>query len=113
MRMHEVLEQQKKEKKEKEKRDKERGKRRRVKPEDMRPDAPVKFKSKLADQEREIHEAYQILLAESIKRRQQRRKQGRIQAIKEQEDAKARAAKVFERKTNRQKTKSLSKVNLI
>ena len=106
LRMQEVLEQQRQERKEKAKRDREQG-RKRVRPEDMNPSAPVKFKSKLGDRERDIHEAYQILLAETIRRRGLRKKQSRIHAIKEKEAADA----IVKRKTDKE-MKKISKVFL-
>ena len=61
--------------------------------EDTRSDAPQDFPSKFGDKEREIHEAYQILLAEYLKRKQQRKRQARIDAIRDKEANEVRCAK--------------------
>ena len=55
--------QEKNEQKERVKKNKNEGKKK-VTPKYMSPDVPENLKSNLADQEREIHEAYQILLSE-------------------------------------------------
>ena len=60
-------------------------KKKKIKSEDMKPDAPQFCETKFGEKEREIHEAYQILLAEHIKRKIQRKKQARIEAIREKE----------------------------
>ena len=60
-------------------------KKKKMKSEDMRPDAPQFCETKFGEKEREIHEAYQILLAEHIKRKIQRKKQARMDAIREKE----------------------------
>ena len=98
LRMKEVTEQQKAEK-EKEKKDKEQGRKKKL--ENMRTDATLNFKSKLGDQEREIHEAYQILLAETIRRRNQRKKQARIRAAREKDHAESLAKRVSELNTKK------------
>ena len=60
-------------------------KKKKMKSEDMRSDAPQFCETKFGEKEREIHEAYQILLAEHIKRKIQRKKQARMEAIREKE----------------------------
>ena len=59
----------------------------------MKPDAPQVMSSKFSDKEREVHEAYQTLLGEFFKRKQQRRKQARMDAIREKELAEIRPPK--------------------
>ena len=80
-----------KEKEQSEKSKKEtRGKKKKKKAEDLRSDAPQLCMTKFGEEERKIHEAYQILLAEHIKRKIQRKKLARMEAIREKERVQAK-----------------------
>ena len=96
-RMHEVLEQQRMEKKEALRRnlgqEETKSKFDVQKPEDQKPKTRGKDKKSLMEQEREIHEAYQILSRELEKRKIQREKHYRIKAIRQKEHAEAMAKK--------------------
>jgi hypothetical protein len=87
-------EQKEKEQKEKEKKDVKNGKKKKKlkQSEDIKPNAPQEA-HKFGDKEREIHEAYQVLLAEYFKRKQHRKRQARIDAIREKEANAVLAAK--------------------
>ena len=84
--------QKKQEKREKLQKDSKPGKKKK-KADDTKPDAPQVMSSKFSDKEREVHEAYQTLLGEFFKRKQQRRKQARMDAIREKELAEIRPPK--------------------
>ena len=71
--------------KEKFKQDSKGKKKKKIKAEDMRADAPQFCQTKFGEKEREYHEAYQVLLAEHLKRKALRKKQARMQAIREKE----------------------------
>ena len=80
-----------KEKEQSEKSKKEiKGKKKKKKTEDLRSDAPQLCMTKFGEEERKIHEAYQILLAEHIKRKIQRKKLARMEAIREKERVQAK-----------------------
>jgi len=101
-RIKETSRQKETERKEKLKKDIINGKKKLKKSEDMRPNAPQDFPSRFADKERQIHEAYQILFAEYLKRKHQRKRQARIDAIREKE-----ANEVLVEKSSRNSSKDL------
>ena len=90
--MHALTEQHKKEIKEKSKQEtKVKKGKKKVKTEES--EASQNITSKFYDKEREIHEAYQVLLGEYLKRKQQRKREARMIAIKETEAAESRLSK--------------------
>ena len=90
--MHALTEQHKKEIKEKSKQEtKVKKGKKKVKTEES--EASQNITSKFYDKEREIHEAYQVLLGEYLKRKQQRKREARMIAIRETEAAESRLSK--------------------
>ena len=89
-RVHEMTIEKEKEQKEKLKQDAKGKKKKKKKTDDMRPDAPQFCETKFGEKERQIHEAYQTLLAEHIKRKIQRKKLARMEAIREKERVQAK-----------------------
>ena len=79
-----------KEQKEKSKQETRGKKKKKKKSEDAGSDAPQLCMTKFGEDERKIHEAYQILLAEHIKRKIQRKKLARMEAIREKERVQAK-----------------------
>ena len=82
-----------KEQKEKSKQETRGKKKKKKKTEDAGSDAPQLCMTKFGEDERKIHEAYQILLAEHIKRKIQRKKLARMEAIREKERVQAKHEK--------------------
>lgn len=79
-----------KEQQEKSKQESKGKKKKKKKAEDMKPDDSQLCMTKFGEDERKIHEAYQILLAEHIKRKIQRKKLARMEAIREKERVQAK-----------------------
>ena len=88
-RVKEMTMEKEKEQKEKSKQES-KGKKKKKKAEDMKADDSQLCMTKFGEDERKIHEAYQILLAEHIKRKIQRKKLARMEAIREKERVQAK-----------------------